>query len=85
MTDIARLQPRREHLLDIGAEDVAVHGAIDDQNGVVRPLVLKLATKVEVFQCPCGRCNQPLSTRCAPVPRIGGCPGLVDEGQPVGV
>ena len=55
-------------------------------NGAVRPLVRKPATKVEVFQCPCGTAA---TNRCPggaiPPRHIGGGPGLVDEDQPVGV
>ena len=85
--DIARPKRRREHLLDLGAEDVAVDGAVDDQwRG--EAVGAQAGNEGRGFPVPVrDRRNQPLSRRRAPIPprHIGGGPGLVDEDQPVGV
>jgi hypothetical protein len=51
--DVAWLEARREDLLDIGKERIAVHRA-SMTHGAVRAVERKPATKVVVFQWPCG-------------------------------
>ena len=68
--DIARPKRRREHLLDIGAEDVAVDGAVDDQwRG--EAVGAQAGNEGRGFPVPVrDRRNQPLSRRRAPYRRV---------------
>ena len=83
--DVAWRQRRREDLLDIGAEGVAVHRAVEDQRGDEAAECAGAATSVVVFQWPCGTAaTGTLRPRRAAVAarHVGGGPGLVDEDEP---
>jgi hypothetical protein len=59
--DVARLQGRRQELIDIGAETLAVDGSVK-QAGRVDAVVAKSGEKSRGFPLPCGT----LSTRRFP-------------------
>lgn len=83
--DVAGLKRRYQDLLDVGPEDVAIDGAVDDQRG---------GETAGAQCCDERRCfpvtvrhrrDQALTARGAPVAasQVGGRPGLIDEDQPV--
>jgi hypothetical protein len=75
----------RGYLLDVGAENVAVHSAIHDQRGG-EACGTQAGDKGGCFPVSVRNWgDQPLTTRRASVStrHVGGGPGLVNEDQPV--
>jgi len=82
---IALRKRRGEDLFDVGAEDVAIHGAVDDQRRG-EPGCAQTGNESRGLPVPVrDRRNQTLPARSAPVStcHVGGRPGLVDEDQPI--
>jgi len=77
-------QGRRENLLDIGSEDVAVHGSVDHQRGG-EAAGAQAGDERRYLRGTATTSRRPRGGASVPTRHVGARPGLIDEDQPVRV